>query len=250
MTTVTIDAADPATKIVTGTEAKRANRESNGIVTAYVTVDSGDPSDIKVAPVESLAKVYPGNPVPNILPLFPRGRPMWAVVGGDSGDKVKVESQVGRTVGEPSNAYVRATTIANPADSTEEVNADQTATVSAGDSQASTITATAGELWTLRGMKLQVNSTGGGTANFHSFTVETESEAVEIAKGEIEESDALIYASGEWGMSSPNVARANVDGTRIDSESGVTVTYKVDSGASNQTNTRTIRLLFDVVETG
>lgn len=256
MTTVTIDAADPATKIVTGKEASDVG--GRGVVTAYCTIDSGDPSDIRIAPVDSLAEVYPPQPVPNVLPLFPRGRPMWAVVDGNSGDKVKVETQTGRTVGEPSNAYVRATTFAVSAEGATEQNADQTASIPAGDSQTSTITADSGEVWNITGFGFKFDPTNTNWSNDSGddveITIESEKEAVEYGhafNGSINTGETLEYGSDEWIDSSGNwnELRKDFTGHRIDATNGLNVTVDNQSSDHEIQGTREIRFEFDVIKT-
>lgn len=256
MTSETIDAADAATEIVSGKEATRARKETNGVVTCTVTVNSGDPTDIRISRAKSLAEVSVPQPIPNVFPLFPRGDPLYAVVDGDSGDKANVETRVGRTVGEASNAYVRATTFAVSAEGTTEVNADQTASIAAGDSQTSTVTADNGEVWNITGFKFFWNADSdwdGSAADGVEVTVQSEQEAVEYAHAfanVVSSGEELEFVSNTWqhGGSSLQETRVDVKDHRIDDTNGVEVVVNNQSPNTNVGNKREIRFEFDILK--
>lgn len=138
------------------------------------------------------------------------------------------------------------------AESVVEVNADQTQDVSDGSSVTSTITPPANEQWLIKGMRLHAPSLSSDNTFGHSFTVETEQEAVEIAHGRSNIQDPVEWASGEWVTASGSAqgSTESVHNTLLDDSNGLNVIYTNDNGAGvTQTGNRTIRFQFEVIAT-
>lgn len=147
-----------------------------------------------------------------------------------------------------------------------EINADQTTTNTGGFST-SLISPDAGEVWTLSGLYLNAPEIESNVfdGQSHSFTVETESEGVEIGFGQVTRTDSstgglqrLRYQGGTFtddpeagdsttSTSALTAARDDILGTRFDSGNGLVIDYRNNTQA-DQTGDRIIRAQFEVTQ--
>lgn len=88
----------------------------------------------------------------------------------------------------------------------------------------------------------------GSSAAVHGMTCQTEAQGLEVADGDADYDVDLEYKTNQW--VEPTTAVRDTDANvKIDDSNGLAVRYELALTAStNQTNTREIRFLFDVVK--
>lgn len=138
------------------------------------------------------------------------------------------------------------------AEGVTEVNGDQTATISAGGSQTTTVTANTNEVWELRGFYFEWTSDSDWSGNVGEnvgVTVETANQGIELGYGESNQTasgDTWYYRSGSW-SSNWNLTRDDIlRGHKIDDTNGINVVVAPESTAMD--NTRIIRFEFEQVQ--
>lgn len=125
-----------------------------------------------------------------------------------------------------------------------EANADQTADVAANTAQSTILRADPGEVWELRHMELRADNMTGASGE-HLFKIETEEQEIELLQGGNDAGADITYESGKFTTAS--FGRGSFESARVGEDGGIQITYE-NGGDQTQTNTRTIRLAFRVIQ--
>jgi len=158
-------------------------------------------------------------------------------------------SDLGIDIQNQSLQTVDQETVALPSENINFIQVNDTTNVSANGGFSDTfIRPPAGELWEIFALELRSGPVPGATSGTHEIFVRSETEAIDLLKGESSHNNSLVYQYKYWQDADvqarpPDVAAQGnvVEGARIDNTRGLQIEYFNDTD-SNQDNLREYRL--------